>query len=278
MTDETFDTNHFYRGGISGISSGKPTGSFPVKNIREGIMLESVTAYIIAAGAVTLAEMGDKTQLLAMAFASKYKASKVLLGVFIATILNHACAVAVGNIIAKNQTIEVWIQIAASLSFILFGLWTIRGDKLDGKENIETRFGAVTTVAIAFFLAELGDKTQLATIALSTKFPDNPVAILVGSTTGMLIADSIGIFVSVIMCKKIPERTIKLVSAGVFILFGILGSYKVADEKLNLDHGVIIAVICSISVVTALLALYLIKKSSAQEKIQQNFCEPKNDL
>lgn len=229
-------------------------------------MYQTLIAFLISAGAVTLAEMGDKTQLLAMAFATKYKASKVLIGVFLATILNHAIAVAAGSFVARYQVIDVWIQIIASLSFIFFGLWTIRGDKLEGEENRKVRFGAVMTVAIAFFIAELGDKTQLTTIALATKFPENPIGILMGTTTGMLIADAIGIIVGVVMCKKIPERTIKLVSAGAFIFFGLLGSYQVADNKLDLNHGLIVAILVLIAGLTGLAAWHLIKKSKHEQE------------
>ncbi|MGL5207441.1 MAG: TMEM165/GDT1 family protein [Acidaminococcaceae bacterium] len=218
--------------------------------------------FLFSAGAVVLAEMGDKTQLLAMAFATKYKASKVMLGVFIATIFNHALAVAVGNYITRFQSAETWIQGIASLSFIFFGLWTIRGDKLEGEENRVSKYGAVATVTIAFFIAEMGDKTQLATIALATKFPESPFWLLVGTTTGMLIADAIGIVAGIVMCKKIPERTIKLVSAAAFILFGFIGSYQVASEKLQMDTSSIALGLMSIAVLTAAIAYYLIKQNA----------------
>lgn len=234
-------------------------------------MYSTLIAFLFSAGAVVLAEMGDKTQLLAMAFATKYKASKVLIGVFLATVLNHALAVAVGNFITQFESVQVWIQGIASLSFIFFGLWTIRGDRLEGEENRTTKFGAIATVALAFFIAEMGDKTQLATIALATKFPADPIGILMGTTTGMLIADGIGIIVGVVLCKKIPERTIKLVSAGVFILFGFVGSYQVAAEQLHLGTSMIIVGMLILLVLTATAARYLIKKNKIeeQEKIRE---------
>lgn len=228
-------------------------------------MSSSLMAFLFAAGAVTLAEMGDKTQLLAMAFATRYKASKVLAGVFIATVLNHALAVAVGNLITKFQSVEVWIQGVAAISFVFFGLWTIRGDKLEGEDNRKTRFGAVVTVSVAFFIAELGDKTQLATIALAARFPSSPMGILAGTTTGMLIADAIGIVVGVVMCKRIPERTIKLVSAGVFILFGFIGVFQVAVEKIRMGIGTALAVIGVLIVMTGIAAYHIIKNSRTEE-------------
>ncbi len=228
-------------------------------------MYTNLIAFLFAAGAVVLAEMGDKTQLLAMAFATKYKASKVLIGVFLATVLNHGLAVAVGNFITRFESAQVWIQGIASLSFIFFGLWTIRGDKLEGEDKRVSKFGAIATVAIAFFLAEMGDKTQLATIALATKFPASPVGILAGTTTGMLIADGFGIIIGVVLCKRIPERTIKLLSAGVFIFFGLVGSFQVAYESLHLEIGVIIAIMSIIIALTCVAAYALIRKNKADE-------------
>lgn len=227
-------------------------------------MYSTFIAFLFSAFAVVLAEMGDKTQLLAMAFATKYKASKVLIGVFIATVLNHALAVVVGNMLTKYNGSEVWVQGIASLSFILFGLWTIRGDKLEGEENRTTKYGAIVTVAIAFFIAEMGDKTQLATIALATKFPVNPIGILMGTTTGMLIADGIGIIVGVVMCKRIPEKTIKLISAGVFILFGFIGSYQVAIGKLHLTQGVTWTLMAVVAAITVAISYYLIKNNKVE--------------
>ena len=233
-------------------------------------MYLDLVAFLVSAGAVVLAEMGDKTQLLAMAFATKYKASKVMLGVFIATIFNHALAVAVGNYITRFQSAEIWIQGIASLSFIFFGLWTIRGDKLEGEENRTSKYGAVATVAIAFFIAEMGDKTQLATIALATKFPENPLWLLVGTTTGMMIADGIGIILGIVMCKRIPERTIKLVSAAAFIFFGFLGSYGVASEKLHLETSMIALGLTAIASLTGAIAFYLMRE---EDEASTSLCE-----
>ncbi len=222
-------------------------------------------AILVATGGVVLAEMGDKTQLLAMAFATRFKAAKVMIGVFIATVFNHALAVAVGSYITRFEAVEIWISGIASLSFIFFGLWTIRGDKLEGEQNRSNKFGAVATVAIAFFLAEMGDKTQLATLAISAKFPDNPVNVLIGTTLGMLIADGIGIVVGVVMCRKIPERTVKLVSAGAFILFGFIGSYQVGANQLGLSMPVIILILAGLAGLTAGAVYWLLRKNRETE-------------
>lgn len=170
---------------------------------------------------VTLAEMGDKTQLLAMAFATRFPAPTVLAAVFVATLLNHALAVAAGRLLTSAIPLEV-VSLAAALSFILFGLWTIRGDSLEGEDEQPTVLNPFLTVAVAFFLAELGDKTQLATISLAVRYTD-PIAVLLGTTAGMVVADSIGIGFGIVLGTRLPDAVIRLASAGVFIFFGVAG-------------------------------------------------------
>jgi len=181
---------------------------------------------------VVLAEMGDKTQLLAMAFAARYSASKVLLAVFLATVVNHALAVATGHFLATVIPMDI-ISFIAAFSFIIFGLWTIRGDRLEGEEKRESRLGPVAAVAIAFFLAEMGDKTQLATISLAVKYK-NMFGVLIGTTLGMVLADAAGIIIGIIMRRRIPEKTIKWISAAIFVLFGLVGIYQALSPRLNL--------------------------------------------
>lgn len=180
--------------------------------------------FLGAAGLVVVAEMGDKTQLLAMAMASKFKAKQVMLGVLVATIFNHALAVALGSFISRIIPLNT-ISIVAAISFLLFGLWTLRGDKIDEDENKNQKFGPVVTVAIAFFLAEMGDKTQLMTISIAAK-STFPLLVLLGTTTGMLIADGIGILGGAWMCKHIPEKYIKWGAGIIFLFFGTLTLYK----------------------------------------------------
>ncbi len=234
-----------------------------------GDMHANFLAFAVSVGAVTLAEMGDKTQLLAMAFATRFKTGKVLLGVFVATILNHALAVAVGSLLSKVPGLDVWIQGVAALSFIFFGLWTLKGDKLDGNEvRKKSRFGVVATVAIAFFIAELGDKTQLATIALAAKYSTTPfegVFVLAGTTTGMMIADAIGIVVSVVLCRRIPERTVKLVSAGAFAVFGFYGGFQVLAGRLGLPLGATLGILATVAVVTGVISFLLIRANRPVE-------------
>ncbi len=184
-----------------------------------------MTALIASFLFVVLAEMGDKTQLLAMAFAARYKAHHVLIAVFLATLLNHSLAVLFGHFLTVVIPIDA-ISLIAAFSFIIFGLWTLRGDRLEGEDKRASKYGPVITVAIAFFLAEMGDKTQLATISLAVSY-QNMAAVLIGTTLAMVTADAIGIIVGIVLRKHIPEKAIKWFSAIVFILFGISGIYKV---------------------------------------------------
>ncbi len=188
-----------------------------------------MTAFLFSLGFVVLAEMGDKTQLLAMAFATRYRASVVLWGVFAATACNHLLAVLAGNYLTDIVPMHT-IRIAAAALFILFGLWTIRGDELQGEDR-RFNFTPFWTVAIAFFIAEMGDKTQLATVTLAAKY-QSVIPVLAGTTIAMLIADAIGIVIGVNLGKKIPERAVKWVAALIFIFFGAYGLYEYTPSHL----------------------------------------------
>jgi putative Ca2+/H+ antiporter (TMEM165/GDT1 family) len=181
-----------------------------------------MTAFLTSLAIVFLAEMGDKTQLLAMAFATRFRWQTVMLGVFVATSANHLFAVYVGNYLTNIIPLHV-IKIAAAASFIFFGLWTIRGDKLEDEDR-RFNFSPFWTVTIAFFLAEMGDKTQLATVALAAEF-NTIVPVWFGTTAGMMIADAVGILAGIVLHKRIPEKQIKWFAALVFIVFGLWGMY-----------------------------------------------------
>lgn len=175
-------------------------------------------AFWASFGIVAAAELGDKSQLLALAFASRFKAITVLLGVFFATLLVHAFSVAIGEVLGLALPTSA-VQIIAGLSFIGFGVWTIRGDTLDSDTDKRSRFGAMATVAFAFFIAELGDKTQLATVSLATKY-QQPVAVWLGSTLGMVAADALAIGVGAVLGKQLPKRALEHGAAIVFFIFG----------------------------------------------------------
>lgn len=198
------------------------------------------TAFIVATVAIILAEMGDKTQLLAMAFATRFRWQTVLWAVFVATLANHLMAVALGNVVTGIVPIA-WIKLAAGASFVAFALWTVRGDSLEGEERRQGR-SPFWTVAVAFFLAEMGDKTQLMTITLAAEQAvkvggvgwiakaQQIVPVWMGTTCGMLIADFIGIVVGIVLHRHIPDRLVKWVAGCCFGGFGLLGLHDALDE------------------------------------------------
>jgi len=181
-----------------------------------------MAAFLASLIFVVLAEMGDKTQLLAMAFACRFRWQTVMWGVFAATAANHLMAAALGNYLNAIVPME-YVKTAAAASFIIFGLWTIRGDKLQGEDK-KYKFSPFWTVTIAFFIAEMGDKTQLATIALAVEY-NAIIPVWLGTTLGMLISNAIGIILGNVMGKRIPENAIKWAASLIFIGFGIYGLY-----------------------------------------------------
>jgi putative Ca2+/H+ antiporter (TMEM165/GDT1 family) len=179
-----------------------------------------MTAFWISLLIVLIAEMGDKTQLVALAFATRYKASTVLLGVFLATLVVHLLSVALGEVMGLALPV-FRIKLLAGLAFIGFGLWTLRGDDLGDEEKLTgSRFGPLLTVATTFFPAELGDKTMLATVTIASE-QRAFVPVWLGSTLGMILADGLAIIVGKVMGKSLPERLIKYGAAAVFILSGL---------------------------------------------------------
>ncbi|MDF2874067.1 MAG: hypothetical protein K0R22_750 [Sporomusa sp.] len=215
-----------------------------------------MTAFLTSLVFVVLAEMGDKTQLLAMAFATRYCWRTVMWGVFAATILNHLFAVVVGSYLTHFIPMN-YIQVAAAASFIIFGLWTIRGDELNGEDKACTR-SPFWTVAIAFFIAEMGDKTQLATVALAAQF-NEIIPVWLGTTTGMMVADGIGIIIGIVLGKRIPERAVKWFAAIIFILFGLFGLYEYLPGQ-YLTPATITG-----SIVTLLALIYLVARMGGTE-------------
>jgi Ca2+/H+ antiporter, TMEM165/GDT1 family len=180
-----------------------------------------MTAFWISLIYVFVAEMGDKTQLVALAFATRYKALTFLSGVFLATFAVHLISVLLGEAVSLALPV-FWIQMLAGLSFIFFGLWTLRGDELEDEESLtakKSRFGPLMSVAIAFFIAELGDKTMLATVTIASE-QKSFVAVWFGSTLGMVLADALAIVAGKALGKNLPEKFIRYAGATIFLISG----------------------------------------------------------
>ena len=183
-------------------------------------------AFLLSFGIIFVAELGDKSQLMALAFAARYRPLPILVGITAATALVHALSVVVGAMLGLALPTRT-ISVIAGIAFLGFAVWTIRGDRLDyaeaakaGRPVRSAAAAAAAAVAVAFFVAELGDKTMLATITLATT--EGPLATWVGSTLGMVVADALGIVVGAQLGSHLPERTIKIGAAASFVVFGVL--------------------------------------------------------
>jgi putative Ca2+/H+ antiporter (TMEM165/GDT1 family) len=182
-----------------------------------------VDAFLLSFGVIFLAELGDKSQLMALAFATRFPAIPVLIAITIATLIVHLASVALGATVALALPTNV-IAIVAGLAFLVFAGWTLRGDRLDEgdeeKARRDARRSVIVTVGTAFFLAELGDKTMLATITLATNH--GALGTWLGSTAGMVAADAIAIAVGKVLGTRLPERAIRIGAAVAFVVFGLI--------------------------------------------------------
>ena len=180
-----------------------------------------VEAFLVSTGIVALAEMGDKTQLLAFVLAARFKKPlPIVAGIFAATAVNHGLAGALGAWITTvlGPRILRWVL---GLSFIAMAVWTVIPDKIEEEEaRAARRFGVFGATLVTFFLAEMGDKTQLATIAMAAHY-GTPAVVVVGTTLGMLIADVPAVFVGDRLSAKVPMRLVHLVAAALFALLGV---------------------------------------------------------
>ena len=178
-------------------------------------------AFLISTGIVALAEIGDKTQLLAFILAAKFrKPVPIILGILVATIANHAFAGALGSWITSMVAPETmrWVL---GLSFIAMAIWTLIPDKFEEDDAKLARYGVFGTTLIAFFLAEMGDKTQVATVALAAQY-QALIAVVAGTTFGMMIANVPAVIMGDRIANKMPVRLVHTIAAGIFAVLGIM--------------------------------------------------------
>ena len=177
-------------------------------------------ALFVSTVVVALAEIGDKTQLLAIVLAARFKRPlPIIAGIFAATIANHFLAALVGSQVASVLE-GAWFRYAVGASFIAMALWTLIPDTLDDVEDKPARFGAFLTTLIAFFLVEMGDKTQIATIALGARF-ENVIPVTMGTTLGMMIANVPAVFLGDALIRRVPMRAVHLTAALLFLAIGL---------------------------------------------------------
>ncbi len=186
-----------------------------------------VESFLISTGVVALGEMGDKTQLLALLLATKFKRPiPIILGILVATLANHAFAGAVGNWVATAIGPQ-WLRWIVGVSFLGMAIWTLIPDEIE--DDLDTGkhvLGVFGTTAIAFFLAEMGDKTQLVTVALAARYQDL-FHVVAGTTLGMMIADVPAVFVGDWLVKKVSLKIVHTVAAVIFAVMGVLALLNV---------------------------------------------------
>ena len=177
--------------------------------------------FLVSTGIVALAEIGDKTQLLALVLAAKYrKPVPIVMGILVATLVNHAVAGYVGAWVAATVGTELlrWIL---GLSFIAMAGWILIPDSVDDPADKPARYGVFLTTLIAFLIVEIGDKTQLATVALAAKY-GSLIAVVGGTTLGMMLANVPAVLLGEVAAKKLPMRLVRGAAAAIFALLGVL--------------------------------------------------------
>ena len=187
-------------------------------------------AFLISTGAVALAEIGDKTQLLSLVLAARYrKPVPIMLGVLAATLANHACAGALGAWLGALLTPAI-MRWALGVSFVVMGVWVLIPDKLDPNEaNLgRSHLGVFGTTLATFFLAEMGDKTQIATVALAARFHDF-FGVVAGTTLGMMLANVPAILLGERFAHRLPTKAVHAVAAVLFIVLGALAFIRAAE-------------------------------------------------
>ena len=182
-------------------------------------------AFLVSTAIVTLAEMGDKTQLLSLVLAARFrKPWPIVLGIFVATLANHALAGAVGSWVTTVLGPQV-LRWVLGLSFIAMAVWMLVPDKLDDDgDGAAPRFGVFGTTLVAFFLAEMGDKTQVATVMLAAQYSAY-FWVVAGTTLGMMLANAPVVWLGDRLVKKVPIRVVHLVSALIFLVLGLLALF-----------------------------------------------------
>lgn len=184
----------------------------------------------MSTGVVTLAEIGDKTQLLAFILAARFKKPlPIIAGIVAATLINHGLAGALGAYITHSVD-PVLLRWLLGASFLGMAVWTMIPDKIEEEETqIAHKFGVFGATFVTFFLAEMGDKTQIATVALAVNYA-NPVLVVIGTTLGMLIADVPAVFVGDKLADKIPMRLVHTIAAAIFAVLGVATLLGVGQE------------------------------------------------
>jgi putative Ca2+/H+ antiporter (TMEM165/GDT1 family) len=182
-----------------------------------------VSVILLSFAVIFVAELGDKSQLMALTFATRYRTVPILIGITIATAVVHAVSVLLGAVLAVSLPTNA-LNVAAGIAFLGFAAWTLRGDTLSEDEAAKaermSNRSAIAAASGAFFLAELGDKTMLATITLASTH--GAFGVWLGSTVGMVVADALAILVGRLLGRRLPERVVTIFASVMFVIFGVV--------------------------------------------------------
>lgn len=223
-----------------------------------------MSEFIKALFLIFIAEMGDKTQIIAMTFATKFKVREVLIGVMLGVVLNHGIAVIVGAKLGQYLPMD-YIQIFAGFLFLYFGIMSLKKENDEEDKDKKGNYGPILAVAMAFFIGEMGDKTQLTAMTLATDSA-HPFIILMGTTAGMVLTSSFGIFVGSRLGKKISEFALKTISSGVFLLFGTIKLLESLPLYYINAVNIIIYAVILIAIEAIMLKPWLVEKKQEQSK------------
>ena len=224
-----------------------------------------MTIFLTVLFTIFIAEMGDKTQLLLVAMAGKYKVSHILTGTWLATVLLNVLAVGVGAALGSYLDMRI-IKLAAGLAFFWFAYSTLKGEEEEEEKEMKHKAGPILAIFGSFFIGELGDKTQLSAITLAANYTNHQwvsaFQVFLGCTLGLILADLIGLIVGVVLKSKMPTGILNAVSFGIFAVFGVIS----IREAMLLIFGAGIKAVAGclfITVVFAILCLYIFGKRRA---------------
>ena len=219
-------------------------------------MYSNLIAFLTSFILVVCAEMGDKTQLLVINFASKYKVHKVLIGIFIGALCSNIIAILIGSYINNIPTVQEAIKIIACLIFIFFAFFNAMEfmsdkDKKEEDKKMKIFSSGILTVALAIFIGEMGDKTNLSTVALTTQFENGYIYILLGATFAMVASNVLSIFIGSIIQNRLSPKGLSILSTMLFLVFGIIGLSAIINQYMQnaavtIMFAITLFLICSI--------------------------------
>lgn len=216
---------------------------------------------------VLVMEMGDKTQFLVMALASRYKPGQVFLGIVIGVFFLNLLAVLLGTVIGGIKVLHDGIQAGAALLFIFFGLLSLWPEKAEENKQGQTGTAAIAAISLAFFFAELGDKTQLSTFSFAAVYHEKPFSVFLGSGAGLIAADSLGLVAGALILRHVPKNIMAMASACLFVAFGLFNGYTALTRNYGIEKNtslIIIGALFLFSLIAGTALLFMQKKKKVR--------------